>query len=263
MCIYISGCENLHVIDGIWKIVFTTCAMHTEVGLFQKSIALICVLTTGTYFSFIYLFHEHCGRSVLKMLFCIYCLVELPDFQLEKLNRFHTNAIKSLLGLPSVGPTPPWYTVLTGLVYHMLPIPTWSHILWRMPNAWWKLIIGLLMPRLMGVRMETAQAIGTKNINTWLTKLVVLQGRIGQNAKKWSKHWLCHVLEKLHQTSDPSGQSPEVNWGGKYRPHLEISFLWSSFGSRKLAIHASIDFLVTFSNLKTFVKEPNQLQILW
>ena len=37
-----------------------------------------------------------------------------------------------------------------------------------------------------GRRLNTARAVGTKNINKWLTRLVVL-GLIGQNSNKWSK----------------------------------------------------------------------------
>ena len=62
------------------------------------------------------------------------------DTQLEKLDHFHTNTIKAMLGLPSKGQPQLWSIAQTGLIF--LPLACiWNHIHWLMPNAWLKPIV--------------------------------------------------------------------------------------------------------------------------
>ena len=193
---------------------------------------------------------------------------ELTDTQLEKLDHFHTNAIKRLLGLPSKGPTP--------VVIHSpdgLGIPRVSDTYLELHTLAYAQCMGKADNRVVHalkckvdresewrrkkIKHDSSRAVGTKNINKWLTKLEVL-GLIGQNSKQMVKDLITtdramfwgNYIKSLVQQGNLlkliDSENADLTWKSIIYdlPRRVLSF----------AVRASIDFLPTFSKLKTWGK---------
>ena len=191
---------------------------------------------------------------------------ELTDTQLEKLDHFHTNAIKGLLGLPSKGPTP--------AVIHS-------------PD-------GLGIPRVSDTYLEShtlayAQCM-VKADNRVVHALKCKVDRESEWRRKKIKHGSSRWHEKYQQVADKAGSTrpnwPKFKqmvkdlittdratfWRNYIKPLVQQGNLlklieaenadltWKSIiydlprGVLSFAVRASIDFLPTFSNLKTWGK---------